>query len=62
MIDEIYQFLFLSSITFIVYILFNLFIKVYGRFVLKDEITFKISVIEKIMLWISISLIITYLI
>jgi hypothetical protein len=62
-IDELYQFFFISSIIFIVYTLGSLAIKMYGRFTLKHEnITFKLSNVEKIILWIAIAIFFTYII
>ncbi len=59
---EMYQFLFISSIIFMIYIVSNLVIKIYGRFKLQEDIVFKISNIEKIILWISLGIFLTYLI
>ena len=60
--EKIYQFLFISSIIFIIYILGDLIIKVYGRFALKQEnVTFVLSNTEKIMLWASITMFFTYI-
>jgi hypothetical protein len=60
--EKICQFLFISSIIFIVYILGDLIIKVYGRFALKQEnVTFVLSNTEKIMLWASIAMFFTYI-
>jgi hypothetical protein len=61
-ITEIYQFLFISSIIYIFYVLFDLSIKMYGRFVLKTDARFKIGVSGKIIFWISLGIIFTYLI
>lgn len=61
LIAEIYQLLFISSIVFIIYILSNLFIKTYGRFKLKAETKFVLTNFEKIVLWISITIFISYL-
>jgi hypothetical protein len=61
--EKICQFLFISSIIFITYILGDLIIKVYGRFALKQEnVTFVLSNTEKIMLWASIAMFFTYII
>jgi len=61
-LTEIYQFLFLSSIIFIVYVVGDLAIKMYGRFKLKTETRFSLSVWEKLILWASIGIFFTYLI
>ena len=60
--EKIYQFLFISSIIFIIYILGGLIIKVYGRFALKQEnVTFVLTNAEKMMLWVSIAMFFTYI-
>ena len=60
-ITEIYQFLFISSIIFMVYVLGDLAIKMYGRFKLKTEARFKLTNIEKIIFWLSLAMFFTYL-
>jgi hypothetical protein len=62
LVTEIYQFLFISSIIFVVYILGNLALKMYGRFILSEDVTFELNTFEKIMLWISIALFFSYII
>jgi len=62
-IAEIYQFLFISSIIFILHILGNLGLKMYGRFALKQiTVVFEVTKAEKIMLWISLTTFLSYLI
>jgi hypothetical protein len=62
-IAEIYQFLFISSIIFVIYILFDMIIKMYGRFIQKnDSIRYVMTTPRKIIFWLSISLILSYLI
>jgi hypothetical protein len=62
-ITEIYQWLFVSSIIFIIYIFGGLFIKMYGRFTLKQStVTFELSIAEKIMLWLSLATFFSYII
>lgn len=61
-LSELYQFLFLFSIIFMVYILGNLAIKIYGKFKLGQNVTFVLNTFEKIMLWISVSIFLSYLI
>lgn len=58
---EIYQFLFISSIIYVLYILMDLGIKMYGRFVLKTEAQFILTVKGKIVLWIALAIIFTFL-
>jgi len=59
---EIYQYLFIASIVFIIYILGDLVIKTYGRFKLEKDTKFILSLPEKIILWLSIATIFSYLI
>jgi hypothetical protein len=61
-LTEIYQFLFISSIIFILYILGDLGIKMYGRFKLSENTRFVLTKFEKVTLWISIAILISYLI
>jgi len=62
LITEIYQLLFISSIIFIISVLGDLAIKMYGRFALKSETRFVLSKGEKIVLWISLAIFFTHLI
>jgi len=61
LITELYQFLFISSIIFIIYIFGDLNIKMYGRFKLKNETKFILTKFNKITLWISLAIFFTYL-
>jgi len=58
---ELYKFLFISSIIFIVYILGDLIIKMYGRFKLNENTRFFLNNLEKIVLWISLAIFFTYI-
>jgi hypothetical protein len=58
---EIYQLLFISSITFILYVLGDLSIKVYGRFKLNKNTKFQLTSFEKVVLWLSIGVFFSYL-
>ena len=60
-ITEIYQFLFISSIVFMIYVFSNLIIKMYGRFRLKNDTRFILSKTEKVLLWASIAVFFTYI-
>ena len=60
-LTEIYQFLFISSIIFMIYIVGDLAIKVYGRFKLNKETRFILTKFEKVALWISLALFFSYL-
>ena len=60
---ELYQITFISAILYIVYTLFSFVMKAYGYFILKGEnITYTLTNREKILLWVSISIFISYLI
>jgi hypothetical protein len=61
-LSKIYEFLFISSIIFMVYILGILAIKMYGRFKLDEETRFVLTNFEKVTLWISLAIFFTYLI
>jgi hypothetical protein len=61
LLTEIYQFLFISSIIFIIYVLGDLIIKTYGRFKLHAETKFVLTQFEKFTLWIAIAIFFTYL-
>jgi hypothetical protein len=61
-LSEIYQALFISSIIFMVYILGDLIIKMYGRFKLNKETRFTLTNFEKFMLLISLTIFFSYLI
>jgi len=60
-LTDIYQFFFVSSITFMVYIVFGFILKVYGRFKLKQDTKFVLTKFEKIALWISVAFFFTYI-
>ncbi len=62
LIAEIYQFLFISSIIFILYVIGDLGIKMYGRFKLGKDTRFQLTSFEKVVLWISIGLFISFII
>jgi len=59
---EIYQFLFISSIIFMLYVIGDLGIKMYGRFKLKENTRFQLTSFENVALWLSIGLFISYLV
>jgi len=61
-LTEIYQFLFLSSIIFMVYILGDLAIKMYGRFKLGKDTHFILTIFEKVAVWISLAIFFSYII
>jgi hypothetical protein len=62
LITEIYQLIFISSIIFMIYILGDLIIKMYGRFKLKANTRFIITKTEKILLWLSLAFFFSYII
>jgi hypothetical protein len=59
--NDFYQLLFIGSIVYIINIIFGLYIKLYGRFKLNKETTFKLSSQEKLLLWISVSIFFSYI-
>lgn len=60
---ELYQITFISAILYLIYTLLSFIMKAYGYFVLKSEnITYILTNREKILLWISLSIFISYLI
>jgi len=61
-VTEIYQFLFISSIIFMVYILGGLIIKMYGRFKLNENTRFILTTSEKLLLWVSTAIFFSYII
>jgi len=61
-LTEIYQFLFISSIIFMLYVLGELGIKMYGRFVLKTDARFVLTKVEKLLFWLSLAIFFTYII
>jgi len=62
LVTEIYQFLFISSIIFMLYVIGDLSVKMYGRFKLKENTRFQLTSFEKVALWLSIGLFISYLV
>jgi hypothetical protein len=58
---ELYKFMFVTSLIYIVYIISDLAIKTYGRFKLNKETRFILSKTERIILWFSISIFFSYL-
>ena len=62
MLAELYQFGFIASIIFMVYIVFGVAMKIYGRFVEKEDARLNLNSWEKILLWSSLSYILAYLI
>ena len=63
MLFELYQMLFIASIIYITYMIGVIGFSAYGRFVLKDEKS-KLSITrtERILMWISIVLLFSFLI
>ncbi|MFW6246568.1 MAG: hypothetical protein ACOC22_00130 [bacterium] len=59
---ELYKFLFVASIIYILNIIVDLLIKAYGKFKLNKQTRFILSKSERIILWLSISIFISYLI
>lgn len=62
-ITEIYQFLFISSIIFMVYFFGDMTMKMIGRFKRKNpEITYDFSDTKKVLFWLSLAMFCAYLI
>jgi hypothetical protein len=61
-IGELYQLTFILSIILMVSIIFDFFIKTYGRFKLNKETKFILTKTEKILFWISLGIFLTFLI
>ena len=60
--NETYNMIFMLSLMFMMYIVFDLIVKVIGRFYLNNEtIIFKLTDKEKIILWVSLSIFFAYL-
>ncbi len=60
---ELYQLIFISAIIYLFNTLFSFLMKAYGYFILKSEnIVYTLTNKEKILLWISMSIFISYLI
>ena len=62
-LTELYQILFIGSMVYLLYIIIGLAVKAYGFFKLKNEdVKYTLTDKEKIILWISISIFLSYLI
>lgn len=59
---ELSQFGFISATIFVVYILLNFIIKLYGRTKLGKDTKFEPTTFEKATLWLSLAYILTFLI
>lgn len=59
---EISQFGFTVSLFFVIYIIFDFFAKFYGRAKLGKETKFQLTKTEKVLFWLSLSYIFTFLI
>jgi len=59
---ELYQILFIASIIFIIYIFCDLIIKIISRFRFDKETRFVLNKFEKIALWISLTILFSYII
>jgi len=60
-LTDIYQFLFIASIVFMVYIFGDFIIKMYGRFKANKDTRFLLTKSEKIVLWVAIAYFFTYI-
>ena len=61
-ITELYEFGFIASIIFMVYILIGVAMKIYGKFVEKEDEKIVLTSWEKVLLWMSLSYIFAYII
>lgn len=60
---EIYQLLFISSIIFMVYVISDVAMKMFGRFIRKNPaVKYAISNTKKILFWISLAVFLSYII
>jgi len=59
---ELYQLMFILSITYVVFISFSFIVKTIAVFYFKKETPFILKTKEKIIFWFSLSIILTYLI
>lgn len=59
---ELSQFGFITSLIYIIYVVFNMAFKAYGRFKLNAETRFVMSYGEKILLLLSLAYLFTYII
>ena len=63
LINELYQIVFMGSIFYLINTLFSFSMKAYGYFFLKKEdIVYSLKNSEKIILWVSVSIFMSYLI
>lgn len=62
MLVELSQFGFMASIFFMVYIIIGITMKFYGKFIEKEDTKFVLTPLEKIMLWLSLSYVFTFII
>jgi len=60
-IQNIAQFGFIASIIFMLYILIGISIKIYGKFVENENAKFILTSVERILLWISLAYMLTYM-
>lgn len=61
-VNELYQFIFIASTIYLLLVVSDLFMKLYGRLRFKTDIRFKQTKIEKLLFIISLSIFLTYLI
>lgn len=58
---EMYEMLFIASIVYLVFILGNFIIKFYGRIKLMHSTRIVLSTSEKIIMWLSITILFSYI-
>lgn len=61
-LNELYKILFVGSLLYIMFIFFDLFLKIRERFIIKNEtVQFKLTKIQQILLWTSLTLTISFI-
>ena len=58
--NAINQFLFITALLYLIYVLGDLIIKTYSRFKLKNETRFFLTQKEKLLLWLCLSIFFNY--
>lgn len=61
-IDEVYQFIFITATIYLLLVFSDLLLKLYGRIRFKSDVRFTQTKIEKIFFIISLSIFLTYII
>lgn len=59
--NEVYKFMFILSVIYVLYVLCDLLIKTYSMFKLSKETRFSLNLNEKITFWVSLAITISYI-